>query len=79
MVNFLPEDKTRPGSNARVGLTWPAPKSKGVEGYKLSDPSAIICSPLMSYLLAVVEIAEAIIDGVHKGLYCLMSAAIPAI
>ncbi len=79
MINVLPEDKTRPGSMAWLGLTRPAPKSKGVEGYNLSDPSAIISSPLLSYLLAVVEIADAIIDGVHKGLYCLMSAAIPAI
>lgn len=36
-------------------------------------------SPLISYLVAVVEIADAISDGVHKGLCCLMSAAIPAI
>jgi hypothetical protein len=80
-VKFLPEKNTRPGSMARVELTRPAPKSKGVEGDKLPIlfPSAIISSPLLSYLVAVVEIADAIIDGVQRGLHCLMSAAIPAI
>lgn len=58
----------------------PAPKSKWAAGYKLaiSYPSAIIGSPRLSKMVAVVDIAEALIDSVHEGLYCLISAAIPA-
>lgn len=65
---------------ALLGLRRPEPKSKGVDGYKLPivDPSALISSPLLSYLLAVVAIADVIMDGVHEGLYCLRSAAVPA-
>lgn len=36
-------------------------------------------SPRLSWVLAVVDIAEAIIDGVHDGLYCFIIAATPAI
>lgn len=66
---------------AQLGVTRPEPNSKGVEGYKLPilNPSAIITCPWLSYLVAVVAIADDIMDGVHEGLYCFISAAIPAI
>lgn len=64
---------------ARVGLMWPEPISKGVEVVRLkSEFSDIIASPRLSCLVAVVDIAEPIMEGVHVGLHCLMSAAIPA-
>lgn len=78
---MLPEEKTRPGSMARLGKTRPEPNSKGVEGYKLliPNPSAIITCPLLSsYLVAVVAMADATMEGVHEGLCCFISAAIPA-
>lgn len=77
----LPAGKTKPGFRAGIGFTRPAPKPNGAEGYKVSmpNPLAIIGSPRLSCRIAVVDIAEAIIDGVQEGLFCLIRAAMPAI
>lgn len=76
---YLPEKKTRPGSMAWVGLIWPEPISKGVEVVRLKSKfSDDITSPKLSCLVTVVDMAEAIMEGVHVGLDCLINAATPA-